>query len=131
MTKHRRYSIKRNKRNSRKMRGGFDTPSNIDFENLIPTGTPPQNSVSDISFNMSEEGSLGPGLDIDDLNVTGNSNEGNTTVESQNSISLNDSISTINTDVDGSFVGDLDDTETDLDLNTTTGGKRKRKFKKS
>jgi hypothetical protein len=86
MAKHRRYSRKRKSQGrlhnySRKMRGGVDTtPSNIDFETEIPPGQPsPDISFEDQSLNMSNL--EGQSLNLSDLDVTTDSQEGNTTSE--------------------------------------------------
>lgn len=125
MAKHRRYSRKRgqrrNRRASRKMRGGVDTPQNsdmsIDFETAIPPGTPGQNSpdislngISNISFQSNDTP-----LNIADLNGTVNSDEGNTSIESNLSANSQQQfvpdadISVIEDDNNGSIVGDLDE----------------------
>jgi hypothetical protein len=141
MAKHRRYSRKRsqrrNHRASKKMRGGVDinipnSDMSIDFETAIPPGSyePSQDSLGNISFDISE---TGPGLDTDDLDVTQNSDFANTTVESlpsQQSLNLDDSFSTIQTDdMDDSIVGDIDEFD-EPDTPPFGGKRRKRKTSK-
>lgn len=86
MAKHRRYSRKRKgqgrRRNySRKMIGGVDTSSSIDFETEIPPGqnSPDTSFIDNQSLNTSDLD--GQPLTMDDLHVTTDSQEGNTTSE--------------------------------------------------
>lgn len=157
MAKHRRYSRKRNQRRNRrismKMRGGINTPQNsdmsIDLETAIPPGTPGQNSLDDIGFNMSNISSQSDTpLTIGQLNVTPNSDEGNTSVESNlsaNSQQLfdpNNSISDISViegdennyleDEPGILFSDDEDDEDDMNISGNTsiesiGGKRRKR----
>lgn len=157
MAKHRRYSRKRSLRRKRgssmKMRGGINTPTNgdmsIDFETAIPPGSPGQNSEANMSLNMSNISEPGEALNMSDLNITPNSDEGNTSIESNLSVNSQQSFDTNGSNLDISNIqGDEDEVnyvELDepgnlfsddeyMDENTSmesaTGGKRKRRTSK-